>query len=152
MDMLVLMSNPFSTISHGIFDVMLLSSSFHQLMANNTTFTYPFLILMFQILDISKQHFAIKQLYHAISKNKLDIIELLLENGLDPNDQGIYIQTADPFLHHSSLPVTQTLIQYGAFVNIENYYGWLPIEINKHHDIGLFLLSHGSKPSSSWNA
>lgn len=166
-DLLALMAPVFNTLSINFVEHLYASSAMNSFFYNNINFS--FILHLLQLLDLPTTvasscqcHFITKLMYTSLSVSDNKMIQLLLEYGLDPN---IIISSYSPYLHCvKSAKTANLLLQYGAFVNIEDVHGLLAIETIdpspnscwqfavswthgvRHDDIHDVLLLHGSEP------
>ncbi|KAF3101009.1 hypothetical protein TWF102_004610 [Orbilia oligospora] len=83
-------------------------------------------------------------LHYTVAQNFPSVVELLLQNGMDPNlgnDQG---RTAlHSAIRTGNIEVIETLLRYGAIVNKKDAEGWTPLHLAAYFDkleVGQMLL------------
>uniref|UniRef100_A0A7S3PNK7 Uncharacterized protein n=1 Tax=Aplanochytrium stocchinoi TaxID=215587 RepID=A0A7S3PNK7_9STRA len=130
------------------------------------------LLLGAGFVDLQKDTPGAIQLLHqppplvaASSSGHLDIVEYLLQEGMDPNnsksrsyssaygEKGEGETALTAATSNGNLEVVKTLIASGADVNKEGKHGDTAYTLAKrfkHKDILEFLLQHGAKPSSKF--
>lgn len=88
--------------------------------------------------------------------NNIEIIDLLLKNGADPNVQKSFEKETVLFdtIYYNNIEMTQLLLKYGADPNIQNEYGktvlFDAVKQNKI-EITKLLLEYGADPDIEYN-
>ncbi|KAF8204498.1 ankyrin repeat-containing domain protein [Mycena galopus ATCC 62051] len=85
-------------------------------------------------------------LYHAVESNNLDLVQLLLASGADPN---LSIPTAEriPILATPNLDILQALLDGGANINAEDHYSQSVFAFHKDAETLRFFLEYGADPN-----
>lgn len=140
MDMLAILSTQFTKFFHN-------SNIENQQMfyfQNPEHMSSQFLSSLLQFGMKIESRCMMNLMFYAVENDNPKLVEILLEYGIDPN----YFLHYHSFLHCVyTISVAQQLIQYGAYVNIEDCNGNLPCDIVTKNEIYEMLLSHGSKRS-----
>jgi ankyrin repeat protein len=91
-------------------------------------------------------------LYDASTSLNIDILKILLMNGINPNVLGEFGNTGlftEEIIANNKIEALQLLIQYGADINIIGYKGLTPLmkacDIEGGYDIVKFFIDNGAK-------